>query len=110
MGRRMNDPRSLGYGIALMANVALTKGDFQAALNFGNTGVSIARTPYDKNSLTRQGSMRLFCLSGQRVSRCSGITSSDVLQMVGTQVSTSSKEYGVSLCNAREDFPMESVV
>ena len=31
-----------------MANVALTKGDFQAALNFGNTGVSIARTPYDR--------------------------------------------------------------
>ena len=48
VGHRTNDPRSLGYGIALMANVALARGDFQAALNFGNTGTSIARTPYDR--------------------------------------------------------------
>jgi hypothetical protein len=48
IGRRMNDPRSLGYGIALMANVALGIGDYHAALNLGDTGMSIARTPYDR--------------------------------------------------------------
>jgi hypothetical protein len=46
----MNDPRSLGYGTALMANVALGTGDYQAALNLGDTGISIARTPYDRET------------------------------------------------------------
>jgi hypothetical protein len=48
VGRRMNDPRSLGYGIALMANVALGNGDYDAALNLGDTGIGIAQTPYDR--------------------------------------------------------------
>jgi class 3 adenylate cyclase len=48
VGRRINDARSLGYGMALMANVALGTGDYQAALNLGETGVDIARTPYDR--------------------------------------------------------------
>ena len=48
VGRRMNDPRSLGYGIALMANVALGNEDYRAALDLSNTGVEVARTPYDR--------------------------------------------------------------
>jgi hypothetical protein len=48
VGRRMNDPRSLGYGIAQWAMVALAKGDYQAALNLGNTCISVARTPFDR--------------------------------------------------------------
>jgi class 3 adenylate cyclase len=50
VGRLMNDPRSLGYGTALMANVALGSGDYQTALNLGDTGISIARTPYDRET------------------------------------------------------------
>ena len=48
VGRRMNDPRSLGYGIALMANIAIAKDDPHTALNLGEMGVSVARTPYDR--------------------------------------------------------------
>jgi class 3 adenylate cyclase len=48
VGRRMNDPRSLGYGLALMANVALGNEDYRAALNFGDMGIGVARTPYDR--------------------------------------------------------------
>ena len=49
VGRRMNDPRSLGYGIALMANVALGNEDYRAALKFGEMGIGVARTPYDRD-------------------------------------------------------------
>ena len=48
VGRRMNDPRSLGYGIAQQAMVALVKDDYQTALNLGNTCISVARTPFDR--------------------------------------------------------------
>ncbi len=48
VGRRMNDPRSLGYGLAQQAMVALVKDDYQTALNLGNTCVSVARTPFDR--------------------------------------------------------------
>jgi class 3 adenylate cyclase len=48
VGRRANDPRSLGYGIAQRAMVALVQGNYHAALNLGETGVSVARTPYDR--------------------------------------------------------------
>jgi hypothetical protein len=47
-GRRANDPRSLGYGIAQRAMVALVQGNYHAALSLGETGVSVARTPYDR--------------------------------------------------------------
>jgi hypothetical protein len=48
LGRRMNDPRSLGYGIAIMANIAFAKDDHHTALNLGEMGISVARTPYDR--------------------------------------------------------------
>jgi class 3 adenylate cyclase len=48
VGRRANDPRSLGYGIAQRAMVTLVGGDYHAALNLGETCISLARTPYDR--------------------------------------------------------------
>ena len=49
-GRRMNDPRSIGCGMQLKAWVALMGDDYQAALNFAETAISVARTPFDRVS------------------------------------------------------------
>jgi class 3 adenylate cyclase len=48
IGRRMNDPRSIGYAMALQAWIALTSADYVSALNFAETSIGIARTPHDK--------------------------------------------------------------
>jgi class 3 adenylate cyclase len=47
-GRRMNDPRSIGYAMQLQAWIANVGDDYTAALSFADTGFSIARTPYDR--------------------------------------------------------------
>jgi class 3 adenylate cyclase len=53
VGRRMNDPRSTGFGMQLEAWIALTSDDYSAALKFAETGVAIARAPIDHaNALT----------------------------------------------------------
>lgn len=50
VGRKMNDPRSIGWGMALGAWVALTSDDYLAALNFSETSMNIALTPYDRGT------------------------------------------------------------
>ena len=53
VGRRMNDPRSTGFGMQLEAWIALTSDDYSAALNNAEAGIAIARTPIDRaNALT----------------------------------------------------------
>jgi hypothetical protein len=47
IGRRMKDPRSIGFGMNIHAWAALLGDDYLGALNFAETGTSIARTPYD---------------------------------------------------------------
>ena len=47
-GRRMSDPRSIGSAMALQAWVAAAGDDYDAALNFAETSISIARTPWDR--------------------------------------------------------------
>jgi len=53
-GRQINDPRSIGYGMRLHAFVALVSGDYDAALNFAETGMGIACTPWDQALLETQ--------------------------------------------------------
>jgi hypothetical protein len=48
VGHKMNDPRSLGYGMILQAAQAFASDDYAGALNFADAGLSIARTPFDK--------------------------------------------------------------
>jgi class 3 adenylate cyclase len=60
-GRRMNDPRSIGYGMALQAWIALTSADYLGALNFAETSINIARTPHDKE-LAKGGHMAALVL------------------------------------------------
>jgi hypothetical protein len=47
VGRRLNDPRSLGFGMQLLGWIALTSDDYKAALGFAETGISAACTPFD---------------------------------------------------------------
>jgi class 3 adenylate cyclase len=46
-GRRMNDPRSMGYAMALKALVALMHDDYAAALNYADESISISRAPFE---------------------------------------------------------------
>jgi len=46
--QQMNDPRSIGYGMQLQAWVSLVANEYDAALDFAEKGISIARTPYDR--------------------------------------------------------------
>jgi class 3 adenylate cyclase len=53
VGRRMNDPRSIGFGMQLQCWIALVRDDYDAALKFADTAISVARTPIDQaNSLS----------------------------------------------------------
>jgi hypothetical protein len=48
VGRRMNDPRSIGFGMQLLGWIALASDDYTAALGFAETGMTIACTPFDR--------------------------------------------------------------
>jgi hypothetical protein len=50
VGRRMNDPRSIGFGMQLLGWIALASDDYRAALGFAETGISNACTPWDRES------------------------------------------------------------
>jgi hypothetical protein len=62
VGRRMNDPRSIGFGMVIQAWVALTSDDYVAALNFAETGISIARTPWDREGAKNARTFALVLL------------------------------------------------
>jgi class 3 adenylate cyclase len=50
VGRQMNDPRAMGYGKHLLAWIAMTHDDYPAALDLAEKCISIARTPFDRES------------------------------------------------------------
>jgi tetratricopeptide (TPR) repeat protein len=50
VGRRMNDPRSIGFGMQLLGWIALVSDDYQAALDFTEIGIRNACTPWDRVS------------------------------------------------------------
>ena len=52
VGRRMGDPRSIGFGMQLQAMIAMTSDDYNTAFNFAETSMSIARTPFDRANAT----------------------------------------------------------
>jgi class 3 adenylate cyclase len=56
VGRRMDDPRSIGFGMQLLGWMALASDDYMAALGFAETGMTNARTPFD-----RQGCENAYC-------------------------------------------------
>jgi hypothetical protein len=50
VGRRLNDPRSIGYAMALEAWIALTSDDYAGALEFAEKSLSIARAPFERET------------------------------------------------------------
>ena len=51
-GTSMNDPRSLGYGTALKALLAILSDNYETALEIAEFGISIARAPFERVSAT----------------------------------------------------------
>jgi class 3 adenylate cyclase len=49
-GRRMNDPRSMGYAMALKSLAALLSDDYAAALEFADKSISISRAPLEREA------------------------------------------------------------
>jgi hypothetical protein len=50
VGRRMNDPRSIGLGMAVRAWIAMGNEDYAAALDFAETSIAMACTPLDRET------------------------------------------------------------
>ena len=50
VGRRMNDPRSIGFGMQLLGWIALVSDDYAAGLGFAETGMTDACTPFDREA------------------------------------------------------------
>jgi class 3 adenylate cyclase len=48
VGRRMNDPRSIGLGMTARAWAALSTTDYAAALDFAQTSIGMALAPFDR--------------------------------------------------------------
>ena len=48
VGRRMNDPRSTGYGLFLRAWAALLSDDYASALDCAEASIGMACTPFDR--------------------------------------------------------------
>jgi hypothetical protein len=48
VGRRMNDPRSIGLGMTARAWAALVSNDYTAALDFAQTSIGMALAPFDR--------------------------------------------------------------
>ena len=49
-GRLTNDPRSMGYALALKALVALMRDDFHATLQYSEEAIGISRVPFDRET------------------------------------------------------------
>jgi class 3 adenylate cyclase len=50
VGRQLNDPRSMGYAMALKAWIALTSDDYERALDFAERSMDIARAPFERET------------------------------------------------------------
>src|SRR5262249_54271363 len=50
VGERFNDPRSTGYGLAVLALIALVSNSYDEALEYSERCLTVAITPQDKNT------------------------------------------------------------
>ncbi len=51
MGQRLNDPRSLGFGLNVQAWIALLGDNYPLALNLAEASNDVARVNFDKESI-----------------------------------------------------------
>ncbi len=61
-GRRMSDPRSMGYALALKALIALIRDDYPATLEFAEEAIGISRVPFDRETANSARSAALVLL------------------------------------------------
>jgi hypothetical protein len=52
VGRRLNDPRSTGYGQLLLSMIAVTSESFAEALEYSEQSLAVAVSPFDRNIFT----------------------------------------------------------
>jgi class 3 adenylate cyclase len=50
VGQQLNDPRSTGYGLAVLALIALVSNSYAEALEYSERCLTVAITPQDKNT------------------------------------------------------------
>jgi hypothetical protein len=50
IGRRVNDPRALGFGLWLMGYAAVILDDYPAALSYAEESLDVVKTPFDVRS------------------------------------------------------------
>jgi tetratricopeptide (TPR) repeat protein len=61
-GRQLNDPRSMGYAMALKAWIALTSDDYERALDFAQSSMNIARAPFERETAHAARNLALVLL------------------------------------------------
>jgi hypothetical protein len=52
VGRRLNDPRSTGYGLLWLSIIALWSDSYTEALEYSEQSLAVAITPYDRSLST----------------------------------------------------------
>ena len=109
VGRRMSDPRSIGFGLQLEAWAALVSDDYVAALDFAETGISVARTPIDRVNAMNANALRWFCSGDRMLSRCFAIECINARSAVGATRWLAVTESGASLWFCTERLAGEFV-
>jgi class 3 adenylate cyclase len=61
-GRRLNDPRSMGYALALRSLAALLSDDYQTALELAEMSMSISRAPFERETAASARNTALLLL------------------------------------------------
>ena len=62
VGRRLNDPRSTGFGMMLQSWIAQLSGDYPSALEFADKAMEAAQTPLDRANATNSRIAALILL------------------------------------------------
>src|SRR5262249_54877397 len=98
VGRRMNDPRSTGFGMHLEAWIALAGDDYGAALRFAEAGIAVARTPWDRsNALTAKYNALVLLRRPEALSKLNDWMQQCAAKGWGYMLVTSEGLYGLTL-------------
>jgi predicted ATPase/class 3 adenylate cyclase len=62
VGKRLNDPRSTGFGLAVLTWIALTSDSYAEALEYSNQSLMLALAPFERDNATRAKGAALVLL------------------------------------------------
>jgi predicted ATPase len=62
IGQRLNDPRTTGFGLAVLTWIALTSDSYAEALDYSNQSLMLALAPFERDNATRAKGAALFLL------------------------------------------------